>query len=582
MSSAPPLLASAQFTALDWGVVVAYFVATTWIGARLAGKQSTIRDFFLGGRRLPWPAVAGSIVATEISAVTFVSVPFVVFKDGGDFTYLQLGLIGSLLARLIVGYVLVPAYYRHEIYSPYDYMGSRLGPAVRKVTTALFSLGGILAQSARVYLTAIVLELLLAESVYAPLAAATGISTLVWAIWTIGAVAIAWTLLGGIATVIWTDVILFLVFAGGAITAIVVIALRLDGGFGEILEVGRAAGKFRFFDFDPDPTKTYTIWTAAIASTWFMTGIFGTDQLMAQRMFCCRSAGDARKAIIASWLGNIVTAAVMLVGVGLFAFYRAHPLEGDAALLYAANPERIFPIFILEEIPAGLTGLILAGIFAAAISSLDSILAALSQTTMSAFVLGDATADAPVTPDEERRRVRHGRILVVVWGVVLGGAAQLAAEIHAFYPSLLDLALALATYTAGGLLAGFLLAFLPLRVDGYGYLWSAPLSVLLVFALVWPQTWATWTLAVLGAAALVTWLAAARHRPIVSFGWKTLVLLVSIGILFVVQRHASFTTDGGEVARLAFPWCAPAGTIYAFLFAVVLGNRREHPAPESA
>ena len=558
------------FTALDWAVVIAYFVATTWIGARLAGKQSTIRDFFLGGRRLPWLAVAGSIIATEISAVTFVSVPFVVFKDGGDFTYLQLGVFGALFARLIVGYVLIPAYYKQEIYSPYDYMGNRLGPAVRKMTTALFTLGGILAQSARVYLTAIVLELLLADSVYGPLEAATGISTLVWAIWTIGLVAVVWTLLGGISTVIWTDVILFAVFGIGAVTAIVVIAMRLDGGFQEILEVGNAAGKFKFFDFDPDPTKTFTIWTAAIASTWFMTGIYGTDQLMAQRMFCCKNEADARKAIIFSWFGQVVTAAVMLVGVGLFAYYRAFPMEGAAADLFAENPERIFPIFIIDEMPAGLTGLIVAGIFAAAISSLDSILAALSQTVMSAFVL---KGSAERSPEDERLQVRRGRWLVVGWGVVLCAAAQGVGVVREWYPSLLDLALALAAYTSGGLLAGFLIAFLPLRVDGYGFLWGAPLSVLLVFAIVWHQPWALIACLLVGTVLLATWVWLGVRRRVTSLPEKTALLILAIGLVVLVQQKG---TIGG--VNLAFPWCAPAGSIMAFGIAILLGNRR--PASE--
>ena len=145
---------SAQFTWIDWLIVVGYLAFTTWLGAKMAGRQATIRDFFLGGRKLPWYAVSGSIIATEISALTFISVPFVVFMPGGNFTYLQLGVIGSFLARIIVGYVLVPAYYQREIYSPYDYMGNQLGGRVRSMTTVLFTLGGMLAQSARVYLTA--------------------------------------------------------------------------------------------------------------------------------------------------------------------------------------------------------------------------------------------------------------------------------------------------------------------------------------------------------------------------------------------------------------------------------------------
>ena len=133
---------SAQFTWIDWGVMAAFLAFTTLLGTRLTGRQATIRDFFLGGRRLPWYAVSASIVATEISAVTYVSLPSVVFKEGGDLTYLQLGLIGSFLARLVVGWVLVPAYYAREIYSPYDYVGNRLGEAARRTASAIFSIGG--------------------------------------------------------------------------------------------------------------------------------------------------------------------------------------------------------------------------------------------------------------------------------------------------------------------------------------------------------------------------------------------------------------------------------------------------------
>ncbi|MFH0943580.1 MAG: hypothetical protein V2A76_00120, partial [Planctomycetota bacterium] len=321
-------LASMNFTAIDWGVVLLYFVLTTVLGARLAGKQATIRDFFLGGRKLPWYAVAGSIVATELSAMTFVAVPFVVFKPGGNFTYLQLGVFGALFARLIVAYVLIPAYYRREIYSPYEYMGNQLGGPVRSMTSALFMLGGILAQSSRVFLTAVVLELILGDSVFGPLEAATGISSLAWAIWTISLVAILWTLMGGITTVIWTDVILFLVFVIGAIVALLVVAAHLDGGFAEMFEVGLQADKLTFFDFSTDPTRAYTIWGAAIGATIGMVGVYGTDQLMAQRMFCCKDARDARLAVISSFAGQGVTLLVMLVGVGLFAYYAKHPLSG--------------------------------------------------------------------------------------------------------------------------------------------------------------------------------------------------------------------------------------------------------------
>ena len=247
---------SAKFTWIDWAIVVGYLAFTTYLGAKLAGRQATIRDFFLGGRKLPWYAVSGSIIATEISALTFIGVPFLVFKPEGNFTYLQLGVFGSFFARIIVGYVLVPVYYKREIYSPYDYMGNQLGGRVRSMTTVLFAFGGMLAQSARVYLTAEVLLVVMRDQL-TTLAGNTGIPALAWSIIIIGAVSVAWTLIGGITTVIWTDVILFLVFLLGAFVALGTIAVQLPGGWGEMFRVGFAAdesgiwGKFTFSTSTP-------------------------------------------------------------------------------------------------------------------------------------------------------------------------------------------------------------------------------------------------------------------------------------------------------------------------------------------
>ena len=587
MSGPSPVLLHSNFGALDWGVVLAYFLVTTLLGAKLAGRQANLRDFFLGGRKLPWFAVAGSIVATELSAVTFVSVPFVVFRPGGDFTYLQLGLMGALLARLVVAYVLIPAYYRREIYSPYEFMGDRLGSSVRSMTSALFALGGVLAQSSRVYVTAVVLELILGPSVFAPLEAATGVSSLAWAVWTIGLVAVLWTLMGGIATVIWTDVILFLVFVIGAVTALAVVAANLDGGFTEMFRVGLDAGKLRLFDFDTDPTKAYTVWTASIAATIGMVGVYGTDQLMAQRMFCCRDVRQARLAMISSFVGQGVTALVMLVGVGLYAYYSRNPLTGSDLALYQENGDRIFPLFIINVIPEGLTGLIIAGIFAAAISSLDSILSALSQTSMASLYLPlrvrrlarqGGTIEAPA---EQLRQVRVSRGLVIVWGLVLCLVAQFIDLVTGFFPSLLDLALAMAGYTSGGLLAGFLLAFLPLKINGYGFLYSAPLSVLLVFSLKWhhdPFPWTTWVVAVGGGLLLLFWVETARRRQqvVLHFGRKLTLLCSGVALTLWINLMGTFerVNEAGETVQLsiAWPWFAPAGCLLAFLLGWALSD----------
>jgi len=592
----------------DWAVVVGYFALTTWIGHALSGKQATIHDFFLGGRRMPWYAVSGSIIATEISAVTFIGVPAVIFAAGGNFTYLQLGVFGTLFARIIVGFVLVPAYYRKEIYSPYDYMGNQLGEGARRISTLLFSIGGVLAQSARVYLTALILRVILHNELMW-IQNITGISPLVSAVMVIGAVSILWTLMGGISTVIWTDVMLFLVFVIGAIAAFCIVGMKVDGGFSEVFRLGTEAGKFKFWDFRTGLTHPYTFWAAIIASTWGGLGLYGTDQLLAQRMFCCKNARAARWAIISSTASQGVTLMVLLVGVGLYGYYRQHPLTGDALAQYHLDHDSIFPIFIMQVIPVGLKGLIIAGIFAAAISSLDSIMAALSQTLMSAFYLplrarklGKVYHDpANRTMDpgrEERRNVRVSRIFVLISGMVLCLMALLVDIVRQHYDGILNLALAMAGYASGGLLAGFALAFFPLRIDGRGYLWSGPLSVLCVFALVWHQDWTHWVCWGIGAVLLVTWVwglwsqrkadrcapsSAENHqekqRQLQCDVRSTSILIFGIALAMWLNYAAYWHGQPSETGAptyivIAWPWYPVLGSIVAFVWGYLLARPR--------
>jgi SSS family solute:Na+ symporter len=575
-------------------VVIGFFCGITILGERLSGRPATIRDFFLGGRKLPWFAVSASIIATEISAVTFISLPFVVFRDGGNITYLQLGVIGSLLARVLVSKYLVPAYYEREIYSPYDYMGSRLGGHVKPMTSALFAVGGILAQCARVYVTAVVLEVILVREL-AWVQDATGIPPLVSAVCAIGCVSVLWTMIGGITTVVWTDAILFLVFlAGIAITLVFAIA-GLEGGMGEVLESAREAGKLRFLDTDPSPTKSYTIWVAAIAAPWWLAGVYGTDQLFAQRIFCCKNVREARLAVMTSQFSLVVTCLAALVGMSLFAYYRQHPLAGAALAMYEENGDRIFPIFIMEVVPHGLKGLILAGAFAAAISRLDSIMAALSQTSLSVLylprrrrVLGLAP-DAPLPELEERRSLRVSRGLIVFWGVILCAASVAMRQVNEVYPSILDMALAMAGYTQGALLAGFLLAFLGSKSGrgsgfGRGFLWSAPLSVLTVFAVAWHQPFAR-TLCAAACALLFALWCWQRVLPAWSdAGRRGKVLRQSVALILglagvLALNQTAFTLgapadDGSATYRvLAYPWYVPLGSTVAFVYGLLLRER---------
>ncbi|MEM8679211.1 MAG: hypothetical protein AAGF97_07670, partial [Planctomycetota bacterium] len=574
-----------------------------------------------GGGRLPWYAVSASMIATIISAVTFIGVPAISYADDGNFTYLQFGIIAGLLSRTFVALFLVPAYYKYQVYSPYDYMGERLGEAARSVTTAMFTLMGLLAQASRVYLTALVLELVIGDQLQW-LADRTGQSPLVWAITFVGAIAIVWTMLGGIATVVWTDAMLFVVFVLGGVVALGVIAAEVPGGLSAVVKEGAAAGKFQLWSFgqstDATPfasqwgeifARPFTLWAAIFAVTFGNIGSYGTDQLLAQRIFTCRSQRDAQWAVMSSWLAELVAALMLLVGVGLWAFYRAFPeaLVGEAAAAVAEKRDNIFPVFILTQVPVALRGLIVAGIFAAAISSLTSILAALAQTTLSAVYLpllgpsGDAVTEA-----DSRRLLRVSRVLIVAWGIAL---CVVAVAIDAYVDVqetagkpvfFLNLALGLANYGLGTLFAAFLLAWLPIPRNAYGLIWSAPLSVLCVVACRYHASQMQlqignlsfnlyWILAIILLGSwLLTALGSADAQQRTARLQRSFWLLIGCGVMCVIANYLWFgtldpttgqlevTAEGTPVRTpIAWPWYAPIGGAVAFCFGWLLGDPTE-------
>jgi len=584
---------ASHFFLLDWVVLIGYMALVSVLGVMLAGKQKDMKDFFRGGDKLPWYAVSGSMIATIISAVTFVGVPAIVYRDGGNFTYLQFGLIAGLLSRLFVTLFIVPAYYRERIYSPYDYIGKRLGSSAKLVTTAMFTVLGVLGQSARVYLTASILALILDEPLH-QLQQLTGVPILVLAITLVGIVSILWTMLGGIATVIWTDAMLFLVFVAGGLITLGCVIMQLPGGAGQLFADAAAADKFSLWSVSLafDATQPYTLWAAIFAVTFGNIGAYGTDQLLAQRILCCKNANHARAAVMGSWLGEAVVALMLLVGAGLWVFYEAFPerLSGAAGQAVADNPDMIFPVFMLTQVPAGLTGLIVAGIFAAAISSLTSILAALAQTSLSAVILPwrGIDLDNELSDSANRFLLRWSRGLIVGWGVVLcvfaWGIAQYVDAMAARGRDVpfLDLALGLASYVIGTLFAAFLLAWVPLRINGYGLLWSAPLSILAVVAVRFHDPVAQAVCAAVGGLLLVGWgIATLRGDPALRGERmrRTVPLAVGVAGVWLLSRYFYFVGDAGEVQSIAWPWYAPIGGAYALALGYLLADRRDETPP---
>jgi len=541
-----------NFTVWDWLVIVVYLIFTTVLGGLLAGKQASMKDFFLGGRRLPWPAVCGSIIATELSAATFLIAPAIVFSQGGDMTYIQLAL-GTIAARFVIGYFFVPVYYRREIYSPYEYMGHQLGPRVRSITTGLFMIGGILAQGARVYIAAKALQVI------------TGTDTATSVI-IIGAVSIGWTIMGGITTVIWTDAIQCLLFMLGAIAALVFAATTIEGGLATIVSEAHAASKLRVINLSISPKEAYTLWCGLFGFGVLTLASHGTDQLNVQRMFTCRSAGDARKAIIFSGLSQVLTYLLLFVGAAVYVYYRHFPLSGAEQVVVDDDSMKIFAIYIVDCLPPVLSGLLMAAIFAAAISTLDSLLAALSQSTISLLYKPYLKPEA-----SDRHYVRASRVIVVIWGVLLTAFAISCDAIAQSYADLIQFALAMAAYTYGALLGVFLLAFLPTKRDDLGLMWGVPLSMLIVFALNWHQTIPKWIVLIVCLILLVQAVRNLRAHP-VRIVWVALaVALVLIISLVVVGR----TPEGEPIHfTLAWPWHFPIGTAMTLVLGILVGNKR--------
>ena len=552
---------SDHFTIWDWAVVIGYLLLCTWVGHRLRGQQATIRDFFLGGRSLPWPAVSGSIIATEISGVTFIGVPGMLFYlHLGDMTYLQWA-IGSMIGRILVGIFFVRVYYEQQIYSPYDYMGRRLGNPIKVLATVLFTVGSILGQSVRVLVAAL------------PLRVVTDLP-LAWCIVIIGLFAVGWTLMGGMRTVIWTDVMQFFLFTFGGILALVWIIGGLQGGFAEFIATGSQFDRFDFLNTELRADLEFTLWVALLAVPFQNLAMFGVDQLNAQRMFCCRNASAARKALIASCAGQVLALLMLLVGTALVVHYHNNPftpeearvvfpvdrsLSGDEAQAAAmeameaatrlaskdgtevsnvpapGDADVVFPMWITTMLPIGLSGLVLAGLFAAAISSLDSILAALSQTTLSLIYHPERRTDEELA---EMNLVLKSRLLVVFWGLVLTGFTFLLHYLReALGIPIISLAFGMTSYTVGPLLALFLCS-----MAGYGRPLPLIIGVVISLVLVMFVRMDVWVLVEAGGWS-IDWLAhlptyeltdVGAVRPTVSYVWAwpvTMLITLAFGSL---------------------------------------------------
>jgi Na+/proline symporter len=365
---------------------------------------------------------------------------------------------------------------------------------------------------------------------------------------------------------VWTDVIQFAILFIGGIVALVAVFLAVPGGVPEVIDVADAAKKFRVFDLSTDPTIPFTLWCGVFGTTFLTLGSHGTDQMMAQRLFCCRDERGARKAVIWSSVGVLLSLMMITVGMGLFAYFKRFPLEAADAAKVKDHVDYIFPIFILRALPVGVKGLLFAAIFAAATAT--STLSAMGQTALMSFY-------RPLLKREpsERHLLLVSRILILLAAIVLCGSAVMCTQIRQ-YPDILNLALAMAAYTYGPVLGVFLLALLPINRDARGLLWAVPVAVLFIFAITWHHhSWAR-IAAIAGAAAVaaraVPWLRGEWPKHLWVFAGAALVLGAAIGML----------PSGGlwRPVDLAFPWLYPIGTVLTLGLGYLLGRPRARAA----
>jgi solute:Na+ symporter, SSS family len=426
---------TANFGVLDLIVMIGYIVGVTAFGTWLGTRQKDARDYFLADRSIPWWAVCFSVVATETSALTFISVPATAYNT--DLWMLQLA-IGYLLGRLVVSAVLLPGYFRGELTTAYALLGKRFGVETQRFTSIIFMVTRALADGVRVFATAIPIKLITGVPYWQAITL-TGVFTLVY------------TYFGGLSAVVWVDVVQMFIYIFGGLASLYILLQVVPMGWDGIVSAAADADKLRILHFDGGFADSKWILTGLVGGAFLSMASHGVDHIIVQRLLASGSLKDARKALITSGLIVIFQFALFLVvGVGLYAFFQGQKF---------ATPDEIFPRFIVEQLPDGVRGLVIAGILAAAMSTVASSLNSLASATTH-----DIYAPLSKKGDDQTHLMKMGKRFTLLWGAILIGGAMLFQLVQQGTPVVV-LALEIASFTYGGLLGGFLLGTLVKRAN---------------------------------------------------------------------------------------------------------------------
>jgi solute:Na+ symporter, SSS family len=422
---------------IDFAIIALYLAGITLFGLRFRKKQRSLRDYFLAGRHIPWWAIALSIVAAETSTLTIISIPGLAYDT--NLTFLQV-VMGYVVGRIVISVLLLPHYFRGDLYTAYELIERRFGKGLRSLTAGLFLLTRGAAEGVRVYAVSIVVSIALGTGEVASIAIITALTVI-------------YTFEGGLAAVIWTDVVQTAIYVGGTLVGLVTILNLVPGGWPAIHAAAAAAGKLEVFNFTPSVWIPYTFWAGVIGGGFFTVASHGTDQLIVQRLLAARGQKQSATALVSSGVAVLFQFSLFLtVGIMLWAYYRVPSAT-------FGRPDRIYPTFIVTRMPHGISGLLIAAILAAAMSNLSAALNSLSSTSIIDFYV----RLRPLA--DEKTKMRLSRLATLIWALVLFGLALIA--LHKV-GRVVEVGLQIASVAYGALLGVFLLGVLTRRASQRG------------------------------------------------------------------------------------------------------------------
>jgi len=437
-----------NFSPVDYTIIIVYLIAVAIFGIITSGKQTSVKDYFLGSRNIPWWAACFSVVATETSTLTFISIPGLAYISNMNFLQLS---IGFLIGRIIVAMVFIPRYYSGNMETAYEFLGNRFGEPMRKYASVTFILLRIFADGVRLFTTAI------------PIKFITGLGYFE-CILIVGVITLIYSYIGGIKAVIWTDVIQMFVYTFGAVASMVIIYNLLPNGWDDVTAFANPGDKFQIFNlkmsdsFSSFFTGGYGLIGGLVGGAFLAMASHGTDQMIVQRLLTCKDKRSSQKAVIVS--GIIVTVQFtifLVVGLMLYALYEG--VDFKSLVINGQNltkSDEIFPMFIVQSLPVGLAGIVVAGLLSASMSTLSSTFNSLASTTILDLFKGKKFIK------DEKDELKYSKLATIFWAIVIMGTGLL---FQSETNPAVDFALKIQSLIYGGLLGVFLLGIMSVKAQ---------------------------------------------------------------------------------------------------------------------